>query len=114
MKHTIQTKLVTTIIAFCFAALPVFAQDTDKPHSPKPAEEKSPGSRMTDCKVCLRADYVESIKSANFLVGNMFVGGFNGFDAEFAKFSRRGSRELIYIPKSAILYMTGKERMVTF
>ena len=71
-------------------------------------------TQLSDCVAYLKPEYVESIKPADFLEGNKLAGSFHGFEGDFAKFSRKDSKELIFIPISAVLYITGKQKFVSF
>ena len=58
----------------------------------------------------LKQEYVDAIKDSGLpLQRNMFVASFRGFDGDFAMFQRPKSRETIYIPKSAILIISGSK-----
>lgn len=58
----------------------------------------------------LKQDYVDAIKGSGLpLQHNMLVASFRGFDGDFAMFQRPNTRETLYIPKSAILIISGSK-----
>jgi ABC-type amino acid transport substrate-binding protein len=116
MNKTNRTLLlaISTATALCVAALTATAQESKRSDQPKqPAAQARTGTHLSECTAYLKPDYAESIKPAAFLEGNKLVGSFRGFDADFAKFTGKDSKELIFIPRSAILYMTGKQKFFT-
>lgn len=74
---------------------------------------------MTDCIIGLKQEYVQSLgKEAVIFVerGKEISGDFDGFEGDFAVIQHRTNetRNLVLIPKSAILYIIGKQRHFNF
>lgn len=96
---------ILIVIGFAISAgHTAFAQEPSPPAKEPVATESASGG-----VVYLKQEYVDSLKTTGLLDSNKMEGVFRRFDGDFALFRRKGSREIIYIPKSAILYMTGKE-----
>jgi hypothetical protein len=117
MKNPTPTQLVIalTIATAWLCAFTTSAEPTvDSNRASNSPSQTSPAKWLANCTAYLKLDYVDSIKSADFLDDNKIMGKFLGFEGDFAQFSRKDSKELIFIPKSAILYMTGKPLHVIF
>jgi hypothetical protein len=100
----------STAAALSVAAVSALAQES-KPRE-QPILPASAARLRIDATAYLKPDYVDSVKPADFLEGNKISGSFGGFAGDFAKFSRKDSKEEIFIPNSAILYMTAETKVI--
>lgn len=110
MNDTIRTVLLT--VSFTAALLVSVGNGTAQ--EPKDTGQPASGTSLSQCTVYLKPEYVGAIKPAILLEDNKLVGEFQGFEASFAKFHLKDSKDLIFIPQSAILYMTGKQKFINF
>ena len=121
MSNTIRTLLFSTsFLVLLWAA--TFNATGEEPKKPRYREltgaqaqaQAGSSTLLYQCTAYLKQDYIDSIKPADILDGNKLLGTFLGFDGDFAKFHRLKSKQLIVIPKSAILYMIGDEHILNF
>ena len=76
--------------------------------SPSPAQTPAVSSKSSSVFVCLKGEYVDAVKTTGVVLDTRVIATLVRFDGDFAVFKRPESPALVYIPKSAILYISAK------
>jgi hypothetical protein len=108
---------IRPIVAISVALLPFITSTAlaeDARNTPAaPAGPSTFPLRMTKCTVGLTEDYIHSLgptaQKTIQLEGNKITGNFHGFEGDFAVIERTSDKQLVLIPKTAILYIIGQD-----
>ena len=104
-----KAKLTSLVFALTLSSSIALAQE------PSAAQPRAISSEPNESIVYLKKDYADSLDGRQLFLGNQLPGvRFQRFDNDFAVFTRKGSKNLIYIPKAVILYMEAEEKVVRY
>ncbi len=98
-------KLKTFFLLFLAVGIATGERQNVSAQDPSPA---APAHGSVPTFVYLKQDYVDALKPSGIVRDNPLTAVFLRFDNDFAVFKRPESNASIYVPKSAVLYISAK------